>query len=510
MTDPISKETTDSIRSQHPQKSIRQIAKELGLSRSEVRQVLFPDSEQIAAAEVLPVTIARYNISSLQGFVILFAAVFIIYWNSLGNEFVWDDISLIVNNPTIKSLGLAASSFLRPLGEGTFSYRPVQIFCYALEHRLFGLNPIGFHMGSIFLHGTASFLVFVFFRSFTKNHTWALATSLLFAVHPLHTGAVTYLSGQDNMIALVFILLCLVTHHAAGSSLGVLRALSFTAFAFALLSKEVAMFTLPAIVLYDRVIGKKEWRQLFRQVHYYVYAALLLGYLFLRLTATSSVTDEPLDRFVSQKNVLLVTPAVILTYLRLFFWPHPLYLAHYFPLPRGFFDSPVFLSFVGLVLVCALGWRLARKSHWVTFGLGWFVLWFLPFSNLFKLLNALLAEHWMYVPSIGFIFAAVCTTDLYLKSKKVKQALFLFFVLIFGGLTFRQNFFWKNEEILFSYTVKRAPHSARVWNNLGIVHEKKGQLEKARACYEKAATLMPGFLEAEENYRRMGGVVTPK
>jgi dolichyl-phosphate-mannose--protein O-mannosyl transferase len=130
---------------------------------------------------------------------------FLLYANSLKNEFVFDDIPLIVKNYQIRQL--ANIPELLGLGRTGSYYRPLRIVSYAIDYHFFQLNPQGYHLSNILLHSITAWLVFLALYSLSNNYTIALAAALLFIVHPIQTDSVTYLAGRRDILSSLFYLL---------------------------------------------------------------------------------------------------------------------------------------------------------------------------------------------------------------------------------------------------------------------------------------------------------------
>ena len=128
----------------------------------------------------------------------LVIVVFLVFANAMGNEFVFDDIYLISANKQIQSLNL-------PLLLS--SYRPIRDISYAIDFALWGENPFGYHLSSMLIHAVNVLLVFSLARQLTKDLLSATLTALIFAVHPIQTDSVTYISGRRDLLFTTFYIL---------------------------------------------------------------------------------------------------------------------------------------------------------------------------------------------------------------------------------------------------------------------------------------------------------------
>ena len=138
------------------------------------------------------------------------------YINTLNNEFVFDDVKIIRDNTTIRSLStvpeIFASMFVyRPLkGQGTRidpSYRPIRYLSYAVDYQFTGQNPAGYHISNILYHAIASLLVFLVLKRLTGHFGASLGAALIFVVHPVHTESVAYITGRKDVLCTIFFLL---------------------------------------------------------------------------------------------------------------------------------------------------------------------------------------------------------------------------------------------------------------------------------------------------------------
>ena len=139
---------------------------------------------------------------------------FTIYVNSLEGEFIWDDHVLIANNKYIESWNYIPEIFSQdigaPAGERYNFYRPVQILTYKIDYLIWRFDAGGFRLTNIIIHILAVLCIYWFFSIIFKDSLLSFWASLLFLVHPVHTGAVYYISGRPDLLALLFMLLCYI------------------------------------------------------------------------------------------------------------------------------------------------------------------------------------------------------------------------------------------------------------------------------------------------------------
>ena len=150
--------------------------------------------------------------SSKYVFVVLFFLSLLAYGNSLRGSFIWDDKPLIVDNSFIKNPRALSKVFLSDLYEKTRAnyYRPLFELSLAFNYSISKLNTFSYHLVNVFLHFCVTVLFYLFLLYMTRSSFVSFASSLVFAVHPIHGQVVSYISGRADSLAAVFIMLALL------------------------------------------------------------------------------------------------------------------------------------------------------------------------------------------------------------------------------------------------------------------------------------------------------------
>ncbi|HAY34255.1 MAG TPA: hypothetical protein PK536_13475, partial [Ignavibacteria bacterium] len=152
------------------------------------------------------------RIKPIYCYLIIIVISYIVFYNSLHNEFVFDDESVIVNNASIQNTDNIVKYFS---GEEGFHkvigkyYRPLVSASYAVDFSIWGLDPYGFHLTNLIIHIIACLLLFkilsLLFSRYKYRNIFSLFGALIFAVHPIHTEAVSWISGRtDSMVSMFF------------------------------------------------------------------------------------------------------------------------------------------------------------------------------------------------------------------------------------------------------------------------------------------------------------------
>ena len=381
------------------------------------------------------------------------------------------------------------------------SYRTIRYLSYALDHLLWGQRWAGFHLTNIVLHGVMVLLVFLLMRRLTRHSLAAAAAALMWGIHPVHTDVVTYMSGRRDLLTAIFFLLAWLSWPFDFKKLwrGALRViLAVFFFALALGSKEMAA-SLPLVVVMSLII----WPHLRRarlgeppQVHglrdllgscrvsisvAILFLVALGAFLYRGVFHSMVTTDERLWGGSLLTHVQTI-PVIYTKYFELAFFPLRLYGDYSdYPLASGFGDPRVWLG--GLLLLCiwAPGVLLFRRLPFLSFGLLWFGLTMLPVSQIIYH-HELLAEHYLYLPLIGF---AVPLSRLFMLAsgqpwwRAVVPGLLALLAALAIVVIIHRNQQFESEATFARVILKHAPKAIRARLFLAHNYSNTGRLEEA-------------------------------
>jgi tetratricopeptide (TPR) repeat protein len=443
---------------------------------------------------------------------------FAIYLNSFGNEFVYDDGPLIEKNIFIRDFKYLKDIFRTDIyyfadpdrdnvmGKSNF-YRPVLTLSFMTDYFLWGFKPAGYHITNTLLHVLNAVLVYFLIRLITGDARIGAATSLLFVAHPVHVEAVAYISGRADLLATMFLLLSFYFYVKQGRS-GTRQyyIYSIAVFAAALLSKELAAILIPLLMLHDLCFAKRPFRPLAvlgrNKRAYLAYIAAVLAYSWVRsvlLHLKNASADHGL------RIRLMTTAGIIIDYLKLLVAPLGLHMERIVPINKSVFEPRVISS---VILLAGIGFLIYRSRRFknVLFGSLWFFIALFPFMNIIPL-NAYIAEHWLYVPSIGlFLVVGHIVARTLDRKRRVLSGLTLFllgaFLVFCADLTIRQNRTWKDQTTFDEYTLKHS-NSLRIHANLANAYASKGQFQKAISEYKAALEINP---EEFQIYTNLGNI----
>ncbi len=431
---------------------------------------------------------------------VVVAAVCLAYANSLSAPFVFDDLPSVTENPTIRQLSWAM--FSPPPGTGlTVDGRPVLNVSLALNYAVSGASVRGYHVTNVAIHALAALTLFGLVRrtllrlrsgqTLAPHATeLALATALLWALHPLQTESVTYVVQRTESLMGLFYLLTLYAF-VRGCTAAPARGwftVAVIACTLGMATKEVMVSAPLIVLLYDRTFVAGSFRAAWQQRRglYLALAAtwLLLAYLVVgtglrggTIGAAAGVT--PWDYALSQSRA-------ILHYLWLTLWPRALV----FDYGSDFvtFAQALPFALLDLALLGGTAWALVRRPALGFLG-AWFFAILAPTSSILGGTRQMLAEHRIYLSlaAVAVLVAVVLRLALGRRNRLAWSAL----AVLLGLLTVRRNEDYRSVLALYQDTVAKRPQNAYAHNNLGQALLLAGRYAEAVASFQTALPLSP-------------------
>ena len=445
------------------------------------------------------------------------------YSNSFSGPFIYDDESAILNNSTIRQLWPVGPVLSPPSHGETVSGRPVLNLSFAINYAIHGVNVWGYHAANLAIHILNGLLLLgILRRTFQLstlnprfNHAalgLAFVIALLWTVHPLQTEAVTYMVQRGESQASLFYLLTLYSVIRGSQSTRAIfwYVLAVMACLLGVATKEVVC-TAPLVVLfYDRTFLSKAFLMSLRQrwrlyVSFATSWALTIGVLW-------SKEHAEFFRHVGDINAwsyLRSQPGVILHYLRLSLWPHPLCFGYEWPVAKTIASILPPMLAVGFLMAMTARGVLRRTA--AGFLGGWLFLILAPSSSIIPL-DQLAFEHRMYLPSAAVVTLVVAAG--YLAGQELMRrgwysmrmglagatVLVVLAALVLGLLTFRRNEVYQSALSIWQDTVTKAPHNPYAHNNLGIALANSGRFPEAIRHYQEAVRLDPRCPSSHYNW----------
>ncbi|XP_022126724.1 protein O-mannosyl-transferase Tmtc3 [Pieris rapae] len=471
---------------------------------------------------------------------IIVLACILVYHNSLYCGFVFDDISAIKENRDLRPQTPISNIFLNDFWgtpihkeQSHKSYRPLTVLTFRWNYAIHGLQPAGYHLVNLLLHALVSLLYYRVCAMFLPEFA-SFVAAILFAVHPIHTEAVTGVVGRAEMLSSVFFLGALLCYARAASRRRCTDwryvAACTGCVGVAMLCKEQGITVTAVCVVYELFVAQKRrsttgqnWLEIWgkggwgcacgeaaRRITTVCFATLAL------LAARLHVMGAQLPVFTRFDNPAGAAnpPARHLTFAYL-----PALNAWLLTLPEALccdwtmgtvtllksWRDPrnIATLALGTSLIAGGIHALRTRSSALSMGLALLVLPFLPASNLFFPVGFVVAERVLYMPSMGWCLIIAHGWRLLAKKRAMLAASTLIFLLLaFSAKTYVRNWDWKTEYTIFASGLKVNRNNAKLYNNVGHALEAEGRYGEALEFFKTAVNVQPDDVGAHINVGR--------
>jgi tetratricopeptide (TPR) repeat protein len=470
---------------------------------------------------------------------ILGVIAFVLYANTLNNEYVLDDNMVIAKN-TIVTKGVAGIPEIlttpRLKGYGYFqneNYRPLSLVMFAIEWEVMGESPATGHFFNVLFFALGAIMLFFFLdKLFDRQRTGlAFIAALLFALHPIHTEVVANIKSRDEVMCFFFgfwSLNVFIDYMKQGKAWQLVAGVVLYFLAF--VSKETViafLFVIPMLFFFYQNEHRK--RAITITACAVVIAAIYTTLRITILKANNTYNTLAIDfidnalagapDFLTQKATAIY---ILGMYLKLMFWPAPLICDYcYNSIPfKSFGNIWVLLSTVIYLALVVVGfYRLIKfkKDPWA-FAILFYLSTLFLFSNLPFLIGAAAGERFMFFASIGFCLALALAIEKWLLKReityrsvldnKLVAGVLVVICIAFSVLTFARNNEWESNYTLFKADVAKADNDARLYFYYGdelaegmYPNEKdtakqRAYLQESIVNLKKAIEIYPKYTEA--------------
>jgi Tfp pilus assembly protein PilF len=432
------------------------------------------------------------------------------YSNSFSGVYVFDDEPALEQNPNVRSLWPLTTAMSAP-ADTTLSGRPVAALSFAVDRALADDALVSDHAANLLIHLTAALLLFgITWRTLmtpplrerfsSAATTLAMIVALIFVVHPIQTGSVTYVVQRvESLMGLLYLatLYCAIRALDANRRSRVLwTGASVLACALGMGTKEV-MATAPLMVmLWDRQFAPDRMRV--RRPLYgllastWVILAVLVAGGHRSMSVGFGFAGWPWWRY------LMTQAGVIAHYLRLAVIPTPLVLDYDWRAASSVMQVALPGALVTGLLAATL-WGLWRRSP-AAFAGAWFFLILAPSSGVIPVVTEVAAEHRMYLPLAAVIALAVLGLSVVLRRMpRAGLIVAAAVVLLFARMTYARNADYQDYDRIWSATIAERPQNARARNNYATSLLMKGRYGEAEPHLRVAVEENTSFAEAEAN-----------
>lgn len=452
---------------------------------------------------------------------IIILAILGFYGPSLMGGFVYDDEAQIVDNPYIKSFVYLPKVITSCIWEislpacknYTLYYRPLHSLSYIFTYAV-SSEPWIFHLVNLAYYAIFCYLLLLLLSALLKNRLAVYVVLFLFLLHPIHSEVVIWIGAVPELLLGIFALLMFLAHISHYRYKDWLTAVFYF---LALLSKETAIVLPVFLLLYDYFAKKEKinWvyiKQLWR------FGAIFAIYLVMRLYAVGL----PAKRIGGQELHFLERFYGIVyafgEYIKKTIYPHDFNLHIPFEPLTSVLDGRLWpAAILCLAFLIFFTYGLRTRKNIIVIGLSIFVLFLLPpLIPMFLGGEYLIAERYLFLPSLGFaiVFGAYIAQFLGSKNKTKQLAAWFFLCAIFAlyaKAAYAQNIFWRSSKVLYEHVhlqnVKRGYPVDSVYFNLALIAEEEGDIDKARKIYEEIISNTKDIQAREEGaYNNLGNI----
>ncbi|MEK6614678.1 MAG: tetratricopeptide repeat protein, partial [Bacteroidota bacterium] len=438
---------------------------------------------------------------------IVLAVTFIVFLPALQNKFVnLDDTQYVVENPVVKDFN---SENLKIIFSEQFvgNYQPITMLSYMMEYKLFGMNPFGYHLMNLIFHLLGTLFVFLIIKKLSHNDLIAGITSLLFGIHPLHVESVAWIAERKDVLYGFYFLWALYLYIPSPTPAlpiregerntspprwgGFRRGFCLLLFTLALLSKAQAV-VLPVIFFAVDFLMKRNFtkKTILEKIPFFI-LAVAFGLMAIKVQGKAGAM-QTFEYFPFYERILFSCYAMM-TYLHKLILP--INLSCFYPYPET--DDKintgwVYISPVVLLALAFIIWKYFRESKVVLFGVAFFLITIVLVLQLLPIGDALYADRYTYIPSIGLFFIVSHYLIPHLKNK-IALIITCACLLEFCYLTFQRTKVWHDSIKLYTDAIDNGYKAAIIYNNRGAVLSDSSDNVGALKDFTSLTELKPNY-----------------
>ncbi len=467
----------------------------------------------------------------LKGFIVIaiISLVSISYWPILSAGYIWDDDNYVTNNPTLNSWQGLKDIWLKP--GAVPQYYPLVHTTYWLEYRLWGHNPLGFHIVNIILH---ILNVIVLWRILKKLHLpWAILTCILFAIHPINVESVAWITERKNVLSGLLYLIALnlyidylrpIKSDYKRNNRSSIYLLVFAFYLGALLSKTIAC-SLPMLIII------LQWWQGIKIEKKTILAILPFFIVGLIMALITINMEHKIVGAVGKEWQFSLTERFLIASHNWWFYPYKLIwpetLIFFYPQwqvnPGDIRQYLCLLFFILSLLTTIYCLKFGNKAP-VTMMMAYTIMIFpaLGFINVYPMRYSFVADHFLYLAGIPLITSVVAGIQkvYIIMGYEIKVSKFSFIspltmiqslkgvlpyfpivvvLIVLSFLSWVRCHAFQSEEKLWLDTIAKNRTAWMAHNNLGLLLESHGSPERAVLHYQEAIKIKPDHAGAYAN-----------
>ena len=435
---------------------------------------------------------------------IVLAATTFLYAPARNHAFTnWDDDRQITANPDIRDLSPQGvrkmfSSFYVSL------YQPLTSLSFAVEYRLFGLDPRVYHTVNVLLHLANILLVYVLARSLSRNVWVAVATAALFAVHPLQVEVAAWASSLSILLSSLFCLGAMIAYVAYAKS-GKARyfVAALVLFLPALLAKTTAA-TLPLVlIVIDLYLQRRiSWRTIGEKIPFFLLSAISAYVTMVARSGASHFQDYGLKYSVVQRICIVCYSC--LWYVGKLIFPAGLSVFYPFPTkPNGWLPLAFYLAPLLLIGIAVGIWFAGRYRRLLAFAALFMLASLVLVVQIIPVSELMVCDRYAYLPCLGLFFlAGTLGHRIGSRSPAALRAVLAGAVLVvaaLGGATYRRVGVWRDSMTLWNDFISKRQDIYVAYLDRGLAECERGDRKAAIADFDAALQLNPKADKALNN-----------
>ncbi len=426
--------------------------------------------------------------------IFIFLIGFVVFGNNLMNNFLWDDLGYIIQNPLVHTIDLPAL-FGKNIYNTAAQYRPLPALYFAVVYGLFSTNQFFYHFLQIVIHCINAILVVKLLKKFVTLPV-AFIASLFFLVHPLQVESVSFIGATGNPLFFLCGIIALLLSTEKTISWGRLSVVGALIF-FALLAKETAVLFILLILSYSFIFK----RNMLVKFGVIFFASGALYYILRYSQVGGSYHQPSLSPIASLSLMERLTnvPAVLFYYLSNLFFPHHLAVEHLWVIRTFSFSNfygPLLLELCVLVVIAGSGIYLYRKKKKVFPGFIFFLIWVVVGMGMYSQIVPLdytVADRWMYLPLAGIVgLVGVVVSNLNLRKRWHLTVIFVCIAILvaLSVRTMYRNTDWRDAMTLFT-TDSKINNNYDIQNNIGSEYFNRRQYQQALKHFKVSEQMLP-------------------
>jgi tetratricopeptide (TPR) repeat protein len=454
---------------------------------------------------------------------ILFSLIIItlgVFFQTTKHEFIaYDDNEYVTQNEHV--LGGITFANLRWafFNSHVSNWHPLTWISHMVDVEIYGLNPGGHHLTNLLIHIINAILLFIVLLRMTQSWGKSFFVTALFAVHPLHVESVAWISERKDLLSFFFMLLALLSYLAYAKRPGMRRYIVVLIFFLCGLMSKQMLVTFPMILLildywplgrfWTGSENKKTILTSLKNLAAEKIPFFILSFSSGIIALLTQSQGGAIGSLATYPFLLRIQNA-ILAYFRYViksFWPDG--LSVHYPYSKNPEIIQVAGGFFILVTITVLSVLFRRKSPYLIVGWLWYVVMLVPVIGLIQIGQQSIADRYMYIPLIGILIMIGWGVPELLhkfKSKyqkpiflRILAALAIVIVALSGISAFRQTGFWKNSEMLFSYSLTVTKNNSVMHSKLALCYMDQSRFEEAIIQYKEAIRIDPVSFESHNN-----------